>query len=677
MAVNSSPASSALTVDQRLEKLRELDPAGHDALTNVLPALTALLRDEGRLCETVALAQEVAAYAPGQLASLTTRLAYLLERLDLPGLRRWVLTGVRLYPDDGTRLGRYFQLEDAHAVGSLRAELHGTSLAGIQPSLRYYLAGFGMADMEIKPRRQPALAALPARPVISDQLLLLPEHYLALEGAQHGDIYLAATAHALAHLMHSPLHQPAGKRKPLLLAMLALVEDARVERLAGQRYPGLYALWGRFHTASGAGNDLSAGSLMARLARALHDASYEDPNHWVNKGRDLFEQCAGRLSDRAAFNEIGSILANDLGQMRVRFVPDQYRTEPAYRDDNTVLWDFGAENQDAPDDEMLARNAVQVTVDQTDVDDAVRIAPVAPTEGQRVHYPEWDHRTERLRENWVTVIETPVPRAVWGQGALSSPSPVGYHLAFTPKARLLDRAVRLRRQHEGEELDLDAAIESRISVRGRQMPDPRVFQRPGKRRRYLTVLLLLDLSESTNDRIGGSFTSVLDLEKQAADLLAQSLQSGNDRIAIDGFASDGRHNVHYTRIKDFSETYGDEQRRYLLAQRGALSTRMGAALRHACTRLAAVHAEKKIVLVITDGEPSDIDVADKAYLVADARHAAGALALRGIDTFCVTLDKRAGEYVRTVFGSWNFLIVDNAASLPFQMTQVLERVAAR
>ena len=209
------------------------------------------------------------------------------------------------------------------------------------------------------------------------------------------------------------------------------------------------------------------------------------------------------------------------------------------------------------------------------------------------------------------------------------------------------------------------------------MPDPRIFRRPGRRRRHLTVLLLLDLSESTNDRIGGSFTSVLDLEKQAADILAESIDPGCDRIAIDGFASNGRSDVQYTHIKDFDEPYGEDQRQYLLKQRGSLSTRMGAALRHAGTHLTAEHGEKKVLLVVTDGEPSDIDVTDKTYLVQDARHAVAALNVRGIDTFCLTLDKRADGYVRTIFGAWNYLIVDNAVSLPFQVSQALEKVAAR
>ncbi|GAC1415348.1 MAG: hypothetical protein NVSMB6_17670 [Burkholderiaceae bacterium] len=671
----TTPFSTTLT--KRLERVRQMDLSSHEALLQALPALQRILRDAAELDATTALCEEVVLYAPAQAPCLTTQLPYLLERIDLSGLRRWVLTGVRLYPDDGARLGAYFGLKDPIAARSLRAEMRGTSLARVGMSLQYFLAGFGLAEMEVKPRKQQTLEALPVRPVIGDRILLFPEHYLALEGGEKGDIYMAATAHAIAHLRYSALHQPANKRKPMLLAVLALIEDARVERLMGQQYPGLYALWGRFHTATGAKNDLTVGSLTARLARAIHEPSYEDPNHWVNKGRELFEQCAGRLHDLNAFNEIGSILANDLGQMRVRFVPQQYRPEPAYRDDNTVLWDFGSESEEAPDDEVLARNAMQTVADEAQASDVIRISAVITSDEQRVHYPEWDQRTEMLRENWVTVIDVPVPGSVRLQSSLTAERAAGRRLAFGSRARLLDRAVRLRRQHEGEELDLDAAIESRINTRGKIMPDPRIFQRPGRRRRHLAVLLLLDLSESTNDRIGGSFTSVLDLEKQAADILAESVDPACDRIAIDGFASNGRSDVRYTHIKDFNEPYGEDQRQYLRKQRGSLSTRMGAALRHAGTRLTAEHAEKKVLLVVTDGEPSDIDVVDRTYLVEDARHAIAALNVRGIDTFCLTLDKRADSYVRTIFGAWNFLIVDNAVSLPFQVGQALEKVAAR
>lgn len=676
MATRSRSLAAAFTSDT-IDGSGTSESGGPDALQTLHAEFAQIPQDSEGLRDVIALCKVVALHAPSAMSSLTEQCKYLRTMLDLPGLSRWIQTGLRLYQRDSARLGGYFRLEDPIAVRSLSAEAKGSSLASVQMSLQYFLAGFCMADIEIKARKQESVMSLPIRAVLSDQVFLLPEYFLAIEGAEVGDIYTATLAHAIAHLRHSRLHQSTNKRKPLLIAVLSLIEDARVERLMGQQYPGLYALWGRFHTASGEKNDLTVASLTARLARAIHDASYEDPNHWVNKGRDLFEACVGRLDDVAAFIEVGSILANDLGQMRVQFVPQKYYVEPAYRDDNTVLWDFGSDSDDAPEDEVLARNAVQIAADDTRNMEAVHIAPLTSCNEERYNYPEWDCYGDRMRENWTTVFDVPVPWKARSSDVTMRRWPADQRLAFSARARLLDRAVRLRRQHEGDDIDLDGAIESRISVRGRMMPDPRVFQRPGKRRRNLTVLLLLDLSESTNDRIGGSFTSILDLEKQAADALALSIDPDRDRIAIAGFASNGRSEVHFTRIKNYDDEYGDEQRRYLQAQRGGLSTRIGAALRHASSCLKTDLGEKKILFVITDGEPSDIDVSDRDYLVQDARHAVNDLTVAGIDTFCITLDKSADNYVQTIFGAWNYLIIDNARSLPFQITQAIEKVAAR
>jgi nitric oxide reductase activation protein len=170
---------------------------------------------------------------------------------------------------------------------------------------------------------------------------------------------------------------------------------------------------------------------------------------------------------------------------------------------------------------------------------------------------------------------------------------------------------------------------------------------------------------------------VLDVEKEAADLLAQSIDTDYDRLAIDGFHSDGRNKVHYLRFKEFDEAYGDEQRGLLMRQQGSLSTRMGAALRHAGSRLRAQVAEKRILLLVTDGEPSDIDVSDRDYLVEDAQHAVHFLHMKGITVFCLTLDKQGDGYMKKVFGMRNYLIVDNALSLPAQLARALTQIAAR
>jgi nitric oxide reductase activation protein len=104
---------------------------------------------------------------------------------------------------------------------------------------------------------------------------------------------------------------------------------------------------------------------------------------------------------------------------------------------------------------------------------------------------------------------------------------------------------------------------------------------------------------------------------------------------------------------------------------------MGTALRHAGFRLQQQRTEKRILLLVTDGEPSDIDVVDRDYLVEDARHAVHYLGMKGVTVYGVTLDKAAGTYMKNIFGSRNFTIVDNALSLPTQLTRVLAKVAAR
>ena len=654
----------------------ESRPALHPAFAAVLPTLTTQLRHADDLSNLTVLLTDTEDAAPGSAASLSSHLGYVLNQLDVDGLRRWILTGFRLYPHHVDKLLAYFRLDDPAAADVMVRESQGTAFEQYRNSLQFYVAGFGLADLTLNSRRARALNAPQLRSIVSDSGLILPDHYLAWDGAINGDIYRAATAHALAHLRFSPRHQKAGTKKPLLIAVLSLIEDARVERLASQSFPGLWSLWNRFHTASGREGELTFVSLASRLARALHDPKYEDQNHWVNKGRELFEGVALHgLDDPAPFIEIGNILGNDLGQMRVRFVAETYAVQPGYRDDNSFLWEYDLDAPpDTPPEEMLSQNSVQLEMTDEGADSAVRISPVEINANITFEYPEWDHRENRLRERWATVLE----RAEVGFSAMKS----GEHerhlirgISLDTRSRTLDRSVKLRRQEEGEALDLNAAIDSRICLRAGVAPDSRIFQRPGKRRRHTSILLLMDLSESTNDRLQG-FTSILDVEKKSAELLTKSVDRQYDRLAIDGFRSDGRSKVYYVRIKDFEEPFGAAQQQKLSKQQGELSTRMGAGLRHAGARLLAENNEKKILLFVTDGEPSDIDVIDREYLIEDARVAINALYMKGITVFCLTLDKAADSYVKTIFGPRNYMIVDNAMSLPTQLTRALNHMAA-
>ena len=176
--------------------------------------------------------------------------------------------------------------------------------------------------------------------------------------------------------------------------------------------------------------------------------------------------------------------------------------------------------------------------------------------------------------------------------------------------------------------------------------------------------MLLDLSESTNDAVLGSESTVLQLAREATVLLADALDKIGDPFAIHGFDSNGRHDVEYFRYKDFGAPYNDKAKSRLAGMSGQLSTRMGAAMRHAGSILKRQPSNKKLLLVITDGEPADNDVRDPQYLRFDAKKAVEELTRNGISTYCLSLDPRADQYVSRIFGAKNYMVVDDIQRLP-------------
>jgi nitric oxide reductase activation protein len=231
-------------------------------------------------------------------------------------------------------------------------------------------------------------------------------------------------------------------------------------------------------------------------------------------------------------------------------------------------------------------------------------------------------------------------------------------------AARVGRPVRLKRQSEGEHLDIDACIESVVIRRIGETPDPRVYVTSTRQRRDLSVHVLLDVSESTKDRVRGTTTSVLELELQATVLLAHAMAGLGDPFAIAAFCSNRREDVRYFRIKDFDRPYDALARSSLAGLEAGLSTRIGAAIRHAGADLRRQLTHRRLLLIITDGEPSDLDVNDRRYLVEDARKAVTSLANDGIDTFCVGLDSSGDSYLEKIFGRRNFTQIDRLDRLP-------------
>ena len=229
--------------------------------------------------------------------------------------------------------------------------------------------------------------------------------------------------------------------------------------------------------------------------------------------------------------------------------------------------------------------------------------------------------------------------------------------------------VRIRYQEEGSELDLDVALRSLIDFKGGATPDPRINMSHKTSGRDIAVLLLLDLSESLKEKVTGSDQTILELSQEAVSLLAWAIDRLGDPFAIGGFHSNTRHDVRYYHLKGFSEGWGDEVKARLAAMDAGFSTRMGAAMRHAAHYLGTRKADKKLMLILTDGEPSDVDSADGRLLIEDARQAVKELGRDGIYAYCINLDPQADAYVSDIFGH-HFSVIDHIQRLPEKLPEL-------
>jgi nitric oxide reductase NorD protein len=634
---------------------------------------------------------ELALQAPESVEAAASRMGEILSAGNISAFESFVAAGLKLAASDRRRRLKFFTLQDELArrlierasagIGFAETERQTkafvTSLWGRLPLLRSFSGDTGQTVQR--------------RAGIAGPLIRLPDIYRGVHGDAAYALYKAAAAHAQAHLVLGGLRFAVGTLKPLQIALVTLIEDARIELLAMRQLPGLRKLWSPYHIAVPAGV-ATAPTLSARLARALFDPSYRDDDSFVAKGRAMFEARLPRLEDPAISREIGMLLGNDLGQMRIQFNAKTYVVEPVYRDDGLGLWDFGEDAPSTGEALDLAVDAARVEQrddpDQSSLHSDVleddsrvgRARPIAPDRRGIViaKYPEWDRAHGIERPEWTTVREVAArpgnPRLV--EEALDRAEVLRNRIRRLVRGVRVGRAIRLKRQLDGHDLDVDAMLEAGIALRMRQEPDPRIFRTTTSKHRDLAVLLLLDISESTRDRLA-SGASILDVERLAVAVLAEAMSALGDPFSMLAFASNGRDDVEMTTIKAFNEPYDRACVGRLAALSSGLSTRLGTALRHAGELISHARNFRKLVIVLTDGEPSDIDVADPLELVEDARRAAVGLRTRGIDGFGVVLGSGAMNSATRIFGRGNTMLVPKVEDLPARLSELYFRLARR
>ena len=465
---------------------------------------------------------------------------------------------------------------------------------------------------------------------------------------------LAMAAHAAAHRRFGGGAQARAGLKPVQQALLGVLEDARVEWLALRELPGLRAVWWPFHAEAAARRGSGFEDLLARLAACLLNPDHEDPHAWVAKVRRVFFAPDGGLAldTPARVREAASVLGHDIGQMRLPFNARTYTVSARYRDDNSHLW--------LPDDEP-PRDEAPLNADAAPpTDDAPAASPTPVATEPDAIYPEWDHRIARYRPDWCRVFGGEPPA---GEGVRPPPAERRRLQRRLAHLSLLRRAGG-GRCAEGDDLHPAALVEARLDRLAGRTPQARVYRSPQRPAPPLAVLLLLDASASTE----GEPLAQL---QRGASATVQALRALGHRCALWAFSSRGRHRIDMPCLRHWDEPAPAR----LPALRGGGSTRMGAALRHAL-HLSALDqrhhpGRRRLIVLLSDGEPHDVDVHDPVYLPSDLQRAAREAAGRGVGVRALVLAPGEPATLAAALGRANVRACASSAQWPAALSALL------
>jgi nitric oxide reductase activation protein len=336
-------------------------------------------------------------------------------------------------------------------------------------------------------------------------------------------------------------------------------------------------------------------------------------------------------------------------------------------------------------------------------------------QGQALLYDEWDYQINDYRKRWCRLTETVLPEDDSTFVAETRQKYAELLLQVSRQFQLLKPEMfkKIKRLIDGEEIDLDSAITAIVDRHAGNISEE-VYMRRNKRDRSVAALFLLDMSASTDDEVNEPAAAsgaekvpsqpprlfdfsgfiqedqyahlpprtkterprrrIIDVEKEALVLMAEALEALGDAYAIYGFSGYGRDQVDFFVAKEFTERYDARVQGRIAAIKPHRSTRMGVAIRHAIRKLEGQEARLKALLLLSDGYPQDYDYGkdrkSKAYGIQDTMMALHEAHLKGIHTFCITVDPAGHDYLRAMCPDANYLVLEDIAALPNELPKI-------
>ena len=283
-------------------------------------------------------------------------------------------------------------------------------------------------------------------------------------------------------------------------------------------------------------------------------------------------------------------------------------------------------------------------------------------------YDEWDCTRNAHRKNWCALREKEVKPdhdSSFVTDTLNKYKGLSKSLRRTFEAMRDENRV-LKKQPDGENLDIDALVNSLADVRSGLELSSRIYTRAQRAERNIAVIFMIDMSGSTRGWINTA-------QREALLLLCEALQSLGDRYAIYGFSGMTRKRCELYRIKTFEDHYSDEIKARIAAIEPQDYTRMGVTIRHLTYLFSEVQARSKLLITLSDGKPDDYDSYHGEYGIEDTRMSLLEARQQGIHPFCITIDEEARDYLPHMYGHENYVLIDDIRKLPYRISEIYRK----
>ena len=334
---------------------------------------------------------------------------------------------------------------------------------------------------------------------------------------------------------------------------------------------------------------------------------------------------------------------------------------------SSIIQDFG----EIPDDYLVAAGDgnYKILPDETKTDGTNVWAGTYHEEGAFLH-KEWDYRRQRYKKNWCALREVDITSGStkFIQQTLSKYSGLVKNIRRTFEI-LRGEDKTLKKQPYGDDIDIDALVEAWADTASGLEMSENIFTKMHKEERNIAVIFMVDMSGSTKGWIN-------DAERESLVLLCEALETLGDRYAIYGFTGNTRKRCEVYPVKTFDDPYDDITKGRISNIEPKDYTRLGVFIRHFNQMFETVEAKTKILITLSDGKPEDYDGYRGEYGIEDTRVALLESRQQGIHPFCITIDKEGRDYLKTMYGTASYVVIDDVAQLPLKVADIYRNITS-